>query len=1314
VGRSDSSSRGAARGRTTRPRDLEPIFNRTEDLPPSIDLEATDPLLALRRDYVPDGLSKRQLLLWLQQTIHPSTSTLENVLRVELPTRLEPLQFVRAFERAVRATPALRLVIDSSSATPVPSVRHEIQPCEIIDDLPRRRWDAWVTMQAATPLPLESHAYASTLFLDDDTSLWAFRVHRIVADARSLRPFANRVARAYAAKEPTLDDAFATFLEDERLYRGSRDADLDATFWARRLEPTREPLTFYGTTPRRDRLTVRRRTVTLGAEEVLELASRSPTLEHPTLLARTSSSIPILATVTIAFLSRLANQERIGLGVPIDVRSKDGVGPMTEICPIEATVEPDETFASLLKKVQRDLTETTPRARHSIDNRYGNLAYDAVLQVLDLRLTSWGGARPAASIAPALLDHRSSTASGGRHFASLAIQVVRRGGGGLDLELDFAADAFPGPRIDGAPGHFLAALRAFLTNPEQRIQDVDLLTPEERVAMAPRLSPSVPLPSRGVARSVRARAVLHPHRVAVEADGDSVDYATLVRRAEELASYLEGQGVDPGSLVGICLDRSVDLPVAMLATVFAQAGFVPIDPLHPRERVARILEHAAPAVVVTESRFVKSLDAPAETSIVCIDREREAIAAATRTRPARTPASTQIAYVIYTSGSTGTPKGVAVEHGALSNLLEAMAQHPGMTEQDSLLAVTTTTFDISILELFLPLCVGGRLVISSYTGAHDPLALATSIQENGITVMQATPATWRAMLEAGWTGHEDLKVLCGGEPMPPDLARALVDRCGRVFNLYGPTEATIWVTAHEVDGRDGERVSIGRPIANTELYVATEAGTLVPDGLVGELWIGGANLARGYLGREEESRDKFVEHPFDPGRRAYRTGDLARRRVDGTYECLGRRDDQVKVRGFRIELGEIEVALRAHVDVQDCAAVVHADEAGDARIFAYVVAREGAPEAFVADLRATLAQALPAYMIPSHFVPIDHIPLTPNGKVDRRALTPPRPDERAAATRLVRPRNDLEVRLATLWRDILGLAEIGVTDGFFDLGGHSLHAVSMLMTARERFGASVSISSFFEHPTVEALAKKLKTSDGAVVATSVLPLERGGAGAPVFCICGLHLYQDLARAFRAKRPVFGVLSAAEVAFLTRADAEELPSVEQLAADYTRAIVEAAPAGPVVVCGVSFGGVLAFEVARLLRASGRSVERAVLLDAVLGRASPAGLARRLKKRLRGVLAPKRPVDAVERLDAARTEAFDERTLRYEATDPTYDGDVLVIRAAQRDYAPHLEDDLGWRARVRGRFDVCRSPGTHLGMLKDDNAVRLAEAIERHLL
>ncbi len=1311
MGRSDSTPRGATRSRTTRPRDLEPIFNRTEDLP-SIDLEATGPLLALRSDYVPHGLSKRQLLLWLQQAIHPATATLENVLRLELPTRLEPLRFVRAFERAVRATPALRLVIDSSSATPVPSVRHEIQPCSIIDDLPRRRWDEWVSMQAATPLPLESHAYASTLFLDGDASLWVFRVHRIVADARSLRPFANRVARAYAAKEPALDDAFATFLEDEQIYRSSREADLDATFWAKRLEPTREPLTFYGTTPRRDRLTVRRRTVALGANEVVELAALSQTLESSADLARTSSSIPVLATVTIAFLSRLTNLERIGLGVPIDVRAKDGVGPMTEICPIEATVEPDETFASLLKKVQHDLAETTPRARHSIDNRYGNLAYDAVLQVLDLRLTSWDGVRPAARIAPALLDHRSSIASGGRDFASLAIQVVRRGGGGLDLELDFAADAFPGPRIDGAPGHFLAALRAFLANPEQRIRDVDLLTPEERAAMAPRVAPAVPLPSRGVARSIRARAVLHPHRVAVEAGEDHVDYATLVRRAEQLARYLVGQGVDPGALVGICLDRSVDLPVAMLATAFAQAGFVPIDPLHPRERIARILEHAAPAVVVTESRFVKSIDAPPETSILCLDQERDAIAAATWTHPARTPASTQIAYVIYTSGSTGTPKGVAVEHGALTNLLEAMAQHPGMTEQDSLLAVTTTTFDISILELFLPLCVGARLVISSYPGAHDPLGLAESIRENGITVMQATPATWRSMLEAGWTGDENLKVLCGGESMPPDLARALVERCGRVFNLYGPTEATIWVTVHEVDGRDVDRVSIGRPIANTELYVATEAGTLVPDGLVGELWIGGSNLARGYLGQEDESRDRFVEHPFDPGRRVYRTGDLARRRVDGTYECLGRSDDQVKVRGFRIELGEIEVALRAHADVQDCAAVVHADEAGDARILAYVVVRAGAPEALHADLRATLAETLPAYMIPSHFVTISDIPLTPNGKVDRRALTRPLPDERGAVTQLVRPRDDLELRLATLWRDILGVTEVGVTDGFFDLGGHSLHAVSMLMAARDRFGVSVSISSFFEHPSVEALARKLKPSDGSIVETSVLPLERGGAGTPLFCICGLHLYQDLARAFRAKRPVFGVLSAAEVALLTRTDPAQLPDVPQLAADYARAIAKAVPAGPVVVCGVSFGGVLAFEVARQLRTSGRSVERAVLLDAVLGSTS-TGITRRIKKRLRGVLASKRPADPVERLDAARTEAFDDRTLRYEATDPTYDGDVLVVRAAQRDYAPDLDDELGWRARVRGRFDVCRTPGTHLGMLKGDNAQRLAEVIERHL-
>lgn len=1297
--------------------DVELLLKGTADLPV---IEEITPSVPANLDGsvwasppLPSRLAKRQLLIWLQEALHPDVSTLERTLRVDFAGNVDPDRFQRAFSAALRATHALRIVVETKNGSPAPSIQQSFGACEVVQDLPLFDWEDAAEARATTPLDLSRQAYESTLFVGDGLARWVLRVHPIVADTWSLRSFANRVARAYSGRPIEVDEAFASFLERERLYRASADALDDAEFWTPRLDATKPAPDFYGVPPRRDTLGLHRDTMVVEREDVGHLARLAETTSTPALLARAAAPVALLATSTLAYLHRVTGEQRVAIGVPIDVRVEAGVGPMTEICPIEVDVETGETFRTLLAKVQAELEVTAPRARHSIDNRFGRIAYDVVLDVLDLRLEPLGEVSGIASVAPSLLGRKTPPTITTRDFASLSIQVARQRGGALHIAFDCADDAFSPARRDVAPHHFGAMLSAMLENLDRDLEDVDLLTSEERAAQAPKSEPVAPPARDGLVPSILANAERFGARTAVEAEDGALDYKTLVERAQRLAGYLTRFGVTTETRVALCLDRSTDLPVAMLATHLAGAAFVPLDPSHPRERTALILEDAAPKVILTKSRYIAQLQPPSGTRIVCLDADREAIANADFVAACATPSSAQLAYILYTSGSTGRPKGVEIEHAALTNLLVSMAESPGLDDTDRLLAVTTPSFDIALLELFLPLYVGARVVIASTEAASNPPALADWIEDHAITVMQATPATWRSMVDAGWEGAPNLTILCGGEALPWDLAEALSSRGRRVFNLYGPTEATIWVTRQEIGPEDAKRVRIGTPLSNTELYVASRTGKLVPDGVAGELWIGGANLARGYCGQEERTARAFIRHPFTSERVVYRTGDLARRREDGSFECLGRLDDQVKIRGFRIELGEIEVAIRAHPQVKDAAVVVREDDRGDRRIVAFLVQETPTPTPFEGHLRDWLNSKLPSYMVPSSFVVLPSLPLTPNGKVDRRVLRPPA-NLRPEPAKIISPRNDLELQLATIWRDTLDLDEVGVTDSFFELGGHSLHAVTMLIAVRDQLGISIPVATFFETPTIESLAEQVARPAYPGDRASVIALERGGPKTPLFCICGLQLYQNLARALRRSRTVYGVLAPAEVHFLESADPDALPDVEALATEYAQAIRRTEPSGPYALCGASFGGLLAFEVARQLRAQGEEVTSVVLLDAVLERAVKRGPAHWLKQQVRELVEAAKGSDAdAGDLGALRAKTYDQRAAVYEAHMERYDGDAVVIRAEKSELGAPVARDLGWGAFVEGTLDVYEVPGSHLGILDATNAKQLARHIEGHL-
>jgi amino acid adenylation domain-containing protein len=478
-----------------------------------------------------------------------------------------------------------------------------------------------------------------------------------------------------------------------------------------------------------------------------------------------------------------------------------------------------------------------------------------------------------------------------------------------------------------------------------------------------------------------------PDAVALIFEDQELSYVELDRRSNQLAHHLRELGVGPEVIVGLCVERSLELVVGLLGIVKAGGAYLPLDPSYPAERLAYMLADARSPILVTQAGLEQVLPAHG-ARVVRLDADWEEISAAPMLAPVSIGTGPDnLAYVIYTSGSTGRPKGVMVRHGAVVNLLSSMAQAPGLEPLDTMASVTPLSFDIAGLEIYLPLLQGARLAVMPRALALDGGRLRERLAAVGASVMQATPATWRLLREAGWEG-EELKVLCGGEALPVDLAQSLAAGSTQVWNLYGPTETTIWSTVGRL--RPGGPVTIGRPIGNTQTYILDDRLQPVPMGVIGELYIGGIGLARGYASRPDLTAERFVPSPFGEGERLYRTGDLARWRADGELEYLGRIDHQVKVRGYRIELGEIEARLGEHESIGQAVVVAREDVPGDKRLVAYVVSSGEGVDA--AELRAHVQRSLPEYMVPSAFVALEALPLTPNGKVDRRALPAPEGD----------------------------------------------------------------------------------------------------------------------------------------------------------------------------------------------------------------------------------------------------------------------------------------------------------------------------------
>jgi amino acid adenylation domain-containing protein len=818
-----------------------------------------------------------------------------------------------------------------------------------------------------------------------------------------------------------------------------------------------------------------------------------------------ASFVTTLLAAFQGLLYRLSGQRDLVVGLPAAGQSISGrlelVGHCVNLLPLRSRLDSGQPFTQHLKQLRGTMLDAVEHQRYT----FGRL-----LQQLPL-------ARDPSRVplVPVMFNIDTGVDSG-VGIEGLEVELVSNPrcyetfeiflnaletGGQLILEWTYNTDLFDAQTMCCWIDAFEYLLAEIARDPERAIDQLPLLSEQEQRRLLVACNETqADYPRELTLHQLFERQVDGASdAVALVAGDERLTFGELERRSNQLAHRLREAGVRPNTLVAICLDRTAEMVVALLGVLKAGGAYVPLDPEYPAERVALILADARCPLVLTGEHLRAQLPAH-EGDVVVLGPGGEDLAGEPTSRPDPLVSANDLAYVIYTSGSTGKPKGVQVQHRAVVNFIESMAREPGFGRDDALLAVTTLCFDISVLELFLPLSMGGRLHLADRETAADARALAETLSAEQISVFQATPATWQLLVDSGWDGLPQLRALCGGEALPLDLAHALRERTGSLWNMYGPTETTIWSTCWSVPA-EASQISLGRPIANTQVYVLDDHFQPVPVGVPGELLIGGDGVTRGYRGRPELTEDRFVPDRFvqGEGRLLYRTGDLVRWRADGTLEYSGRRDFQVKVRGFRIELGEIEAVLAEQPSIGARVVVVREDRPGDKRLVAYYVLKPET-EATPTELRKHLRRKLPEYMVPQHFVELDELPRTPNGKIDRKALPALAGASAGDGEAYVAPRTPAEKLLARHWSEALGVDRVSAHANFFDLGGHSLLSMRVLTRINEETGVRLSPRLMLLN-TLEQIAPEL----GSVVeqkaeqprsqsAPDVFEGERGGGG----------------------------------------------------------------------------------------------------------------------------------------------------------------------------------------------------------------------------
>lgn len=1029
------------------------------------------------------SLTGAQTGIWFAQQLDPDNPIYNTAEYIEINGPINIALFEEALRHVIKEAESLHVRFGENMdgpwqmINPSPDVQLHVIDVSSEPD-PEKTALNWMKADLAKPVDLGyDPLFNEALFIaGPDRFFWYQRIHHIAIDGFGFSLIAQRVASTYTAliKGQTAKSrsfgSLQAILEEDTDYRGSEQYEKDRQFWLDRFADAPEVVSLADRAPRTSNSFLRH-TAYLPPSDVNALKEAARYFS--------GSWHEVMIAVSAVYVHRMTGSEDVVLGLPMMGRigsaSLNVPAMVMNLLPLRLTVSSSMSFSELIQQISREIRSI--RRHHKY--RHEELRRDLKLIGENHRLFG-----PQINLMPFDYGLDFAGARGTTHNLSagpvddLSINVYdRTDGSGLRIDVDANPEVYSESDIKLHQQRILQLLQTASAGEDMLIGQMELLLPEEKEKVISKWNETAKSEKLVSLQDMfEKQAVLTPERIALMCDDIQVNYRKLNEEGNRLARLLIEKGIGPEQFVALALPRSPEMVASMLGVLKTGAAYLPLDPEFPADRISYMLEDAKPSCIITTEEIAASLPDNLAVPELVLDQAvtQEIIKRYSPENPDVSVSLDHPAYIIYTSGSTGRPKGVVVTQKSLSNFLLSMKEAFSLGEEDRLLAVTTVAFDISALELYLPLISGARIVIARKETIREPHALAQMIENFDINIMQATPTLWHALVTSEPEKLRGLRVLVGGEALPSGLLQALQDLHCSVTNLYGPTETTIWSAAAFLEEGLKGVPPIGKPIWNTQVYVLDNGLQPMPPGVVGELYIAGTGLARGYFHRPDLTAERFVADPYGPpGTRMYRTGDQARWRADGSLDYIGRADHQIKIRGFRIELGEIDAVLANHPHIEQAAVVVREDQPGDKRLAAYVVADAAID---TAELRRYMGASLPDYMVPAAFVEMDELPLTPNGKLDRKAL--PAPDFSTSVSDRA-PRTPQEEILCDLFAEVLGLARVGIDDSFFELGGHSLLAARLMGRIREVMGAELGIAKLFDEPTVAGLAAHLDLAQSA-------------------------------------------------------------------------------------------------------------------------------------------------------------------------------------------------------------------------------------------